>query len=65
MFIAGNDASAKAKVTELIDALGWDTIDLGGIKSSRYLEALATITVIHALGDGNWNIAYKMLGRKV
>lgn len=65
MFIAGNDASAKAKVTQLIDALGWDTIDLGGIKSSRYLEALATITVIHALGDGNWNIAYKMLGRKV
>lgn len=64
LFLAGNDAGAKAKVTELIQTLGWEAIDLGGIKSARYLEALATITIIHAVRDGNWGIAYKMLGRK-
>jgi len=31
MLIAGNDAAAKAKVTEILTQLGWPTIDLGGL----------------------------------
>lgn len=64
LFMAGNDAAAKAKVAELIVALGWDAVDIGDLRGARYLEGLAMITIIHAFGDGNWGIAYKMLGRK-
>jgi 8-hydroxy-5-deazaflavin:NADPH oxidoreductase len=39
MFVAGNDAEAKATVADLLRSLGWRSIlDLGGICSSRGLE---------------------------
>ncbi len=41
IFISGNDAEAKAKVTALLKSFGWKSIiDLGGIKSARGQEAL-------------------------
>jgi predicted dinucleotide-binding enzyme len=61
MFIAGNDAGAKAKVGEILRDFGWNTVDLGGIESSRYLEAMCMAWVLTASGSGNWNIAFKLL----
>ena len=63
MFICGNEASAKGKVTELLQQFGWNTIDLGGIKSSRYLEPLCLVWVLFAIQTGGWNHAFKMLKR--
>lgn len=41
MFLCGNDADAKEKVTELLKALGWrDIIDIGDITKSRGTEML-------------------------
>lgn len=39
MRIAGDDASAKETVTELLSPYGWEVTDLGGIEHSRALEA--------------------------
>jgi hypothetical protein len=39
LFLCGNDAEAKAKVSEFLRALGWaDLIDLGDISGSRGME---------------------------
>ena len=41
LFIAGDDAAAKATVTEIARGFGWTTIvDLGGIKGARGSEGL-------------------------
>lgn len=41
LFIAGNDADAKAKVSELAKSYGWQNIlDLGDIKSARGMEMI-------------------------
>jgi len=41
VFVAGNDAAAKAAVAELLRQVGWrDIIDLGDITASRAMEQL-------------------------
>ncbi len=40
MFVAGNDAEAKATVADLLRAFGWRMVlDLGGIEAARGVEA--------------------------
>jgi predicted dinucleotide-binding enzyme len=36
--VAGNDATAKAAVTKLIDAFGFDTVDVGPLKDSWRIQ---------------------------
>jgi 8-hydroxy-5-deazaflavin:NADPH oxidoreductase len=62
MLIAGNDPSAKAQVVEILTSFGWTSaIDLGGIESSRWLEALVMAWVRTGLSLGNFRIAFKVL----
>jgi predicted dinucleotide-binding enzyme len=62
MFIAGNDDAAKKQVTSILKDFGWGGVyDLGGIESSRYLEAMCMVWVLSAVRDGNWNQAFKLL----
>jgi 8-hydroxy-5-deazaflavin:NADPH oxidoreductase len=63
MFICGNDARAKQKVTEILTAFGWSTIDLGGIESSRYLEPLAMVWITYGFRTNTWAHAIKLLRR--
>jgi predicted dinucleotide-binding enzyme len=61
MFIAGNDAGAKETVTGILKDFGWGVIDLGGIESSRYLEPLAMVWILHYVQTKNGNHAFKLL----
>jgi 8-hydroxy-5-deazaflavin:NADPH oxidoreductase len=61
MFICGNDAEAKATVTRLLTAFGWDTVDIGGIEGSRHLEPMCMVWVLYGLASGSWNHAFKLL----
>jgi predicted dinucleotide-binding enzyme len=61
MIIAGNDAGAKKTVTGILEDFGWNVIDLGGIESSRYLEALAMIWILHYFQTKNGDQAFKLL----
>lgn len=61
MFICGNNEEAKKKVSEICQAFGWPTIDLGGIECSRYLEALAMIWILHFFNTNSGNHAFKLL----
>lgn len=61
MFIAGNDAGAKEKVTEILKAFGWDVNDLGGIEMSRYLEPMAMVWIMQYFRTRSGNHAFKLL----
>jgi hypothetical protein len=61
MFICGNDDAAKRTVTELLKALGWPTIDIGGIEGARVLEPMCILWVLYGLRAGTWNHAFRML----
>jgi len=44
LFVCGNDAGAKAKVTELVRSFGWkDVVDLGDLTGARGAEMLLPI----------------------
>jgi predicted dinucleotide-binding enzyme len=65
MFIAGDDESAKAEVTQILRAFGWrPPIDAGPISSSRLLEALAMLWVLYGVRNDHWTHAFSVLGRK-
>jgi predicted dinucleotide-binding enzyme len=62
MFIAGNNEDAKKKVAGIVKEFGWGAVhDLGGIESSRYLEAMCMVWVLSAIRGGNWNQAFKLV----
>jgi predicted dinucleotide-binding enzyme len=61
MVIAGNDAGAKQAVTDILKDFGWGVVDLGGIESSRYLEPLAMVWILHYFQTKNGNHAFKLL----
>lgn len=63
MFICGDDAKAKEQVVRICKDFGWNSIDVGGIGFSHYLEAAAMIWIITAFAGGYWNQAYKLLRR--
>jgi hypothetical protein len=61
MFVCGVDEGAKRQVEALLRDFGWGTVDLGGIESSRYLEAMCMVWVLHGARSGSWNHAFKLL----
>jgi predicted dinucleotide-binding enzyme len=61
MFICGNDETAKRTVTELLRALGWPAIDIGGIEGARLLEPMCILWVLYGVRAGSWSHAFKLL----
>jgi len=61
MFICGNDPEAKKLVSQICKDFGWGVIDIGGIESSRYLEAMCMTWVLHGIHSGGWSHAFKIL----
>jgi len=61
MFLCGDDPKAKEQVSRICNDFGWNSIDVGGIGFSHYLEAAAMIWIITAFAGGHWNQAFKLL----
>jgi NADPH-dependent F420 reductase len=63
VFIAGDDADAKGKVSQLVTDGGMRAIDAGPLHRARQIEAmqLLQITLQGALGT-NWGSSIKILG---
>ena len=62
MLIAGEDEGAKRTVTQLLNDFGWsDVVDLGGIASSRELEAICIAWVKIGGVRGAWDHGFKLL----
>ena len=52
MFVAGDDAANKPKVTKLVSELGFDVIDAGPLRNARLLEAHAMLWIDLAMARG-------------
>lgn len=63
MFIAGDSDEAKQSVTNLLEEFGWPVIDMGGIESARWLEALSLAWVVYSHRTGKTHHAFKLLGK--
>jgi predicted dinucleotide-binding enzyme len=62
MFVAGDDADAKATVGQVIGAFGWPpAVDVGGIEASRLLEPLCILWVTIGAQRGAWDHGFKLL----
>jgi hypothetical protein len=61
MFIAGNDAAAKAATTEILTAFGWETADMGPAVAARAIEPLCMLWCIPGFAKNQWHHAFKLL----
>lgn len=52
VFLASDDADAKAKVSGLAASFGFPIIDAGPLKNARYLEPLAGLNIYFGYGAG-------------
>ena len=64
MFVCGDDAGAKATVSELVKALGFDVVDAGPLAQARLLEPLALLWIWLAYqGRLGPSIAFRLMRR--
>lgn len=62
-FVAGDDADAKQVVVDLLEAVGFRTIDVGGLSAARYLEGMAYLNIaLNARNDLPWQSGWKLIG---
>lgn len=61
MFICGNDATAKAEATKILESFGWETADMGTAAGARAVEPLCMLWCIPGLRGGGWTHAFKLL----
>jgi hypothetical protein len=63
MFICGDDEAAKAEVSALLAAFGWESEDMGGAVAARAIEPLCILWCIPGFLRGEWGHAFKLLRR--
>lgn len=61
MFICGNNDDAKKKVTGILTAFNWETLDCGKIEASRAIEPLCMLWCIPGFLENKWMHAFKLL----
>ncbi len=61
MFICGNDAEAKSKVSTLLEVAGWEVADFGMVESARAIEHLCMLWCIPGFLKNQWSHVFKLL----
>jgi len=61
MFIAGDDAGAKAVATRLLNDFRWEVADMGPALAARAIEPLCVLWCIPGFREGSWTHAFKLL----
>lgn len=61
MFIAGNDAAARADVAALVRQAGWEPADMGRAPAARAIEPLCQLWCLPGLLHNDWSHAFKVL----
>ena len=63
MFVAGDDADARKTVSKLAEDIGFEAIDAGPLKASRYLEPMAMQWIKLAYGGVGKQFAFSLVRR--
>lgn len=53
VLISGDDAAAKARVAKLASGIGFEPVDVGGLRTARYTEAMALLLVSRLVSGQN------------
>ncbi|MDC5697588.1 NAD(P)-binding domain-containing protein [Intrasporangium calvum] len=62
-YIAGDDADAKGKASELAGSLGYRVIDAGSLRMARALEEMAFLNIsLNAGNSWTWQSGWKLVG---
>lgn len=62
-FIAGDDATAKNTVSDLLSSIGYRPIDVGDLSSALALEHMAFLNIsLNARNDLPWRSGWKLVG---
>ena len=62
-FVASDDSEAKQTVMDLLAAIGFRPIDVGGLSVSRYLEGMGFINIaLNARNGWSWQSGWKLVG---
>jgi predicted dinucleotide-binding enzyme len=61
MFICGNDAGAKQRVSEILTSFGWQPVDMGGVEVARPIEALCQLWCAPGFLKNDWSHAFGWL----
>jgi|SRR5713226_310775 len=62
-FVAGDDETAKEKVLELVQSIGYRPIDAGPLVMARALEAMGLLIVMLQIREGwPWQNGWKLVG---
>jgi predicted dinucleotide-binding enzyme len=61
-YAAGDDTEAKQTVLSLLEALGFNPVDAGGLTMARYLEGMAWLNISLQLANGwSWQAGWKLV----
>lgn len=61
MFICGNNPAAKKEVASLLEKVGWEVEDMGGVESARAIEPLCMLWCIPGIRNNRWSHAFRLL----
>lgn len=61
-FVAGNDATAKQTVLDVVESAGFRPVDAGSLVSARTLEGMAWLNIQRNLAGGTWQDAWVLVG---
>ena len=62
-YVAGDDAEAKAAVLGLVEQIGFNPVDAGGLGMARYLESMAFLNIaLQAAHGWSWQAGWKLVG---
>jgi len=60
-YVAADDEGAKQQVISLIESMGFNPVDVGPLKSARYLEGMAVMNIgLNAQNGWDWTSAWKL-----
>ena len=61
-YVAGDDASAKQSVLDVVESLGFRPVDAGSLASARTLEGMAWLNIQRNMAGGTWQDAWVLVG---
>jgi hypothetical protein len=61
-FVAGDDASAKKTVLDVVESIGFRPVDAGSLAAARTLEGMAWLNITRAISNGTWQDAWVLVG---